>query len=388
MASTVRFLHCAGFRFDSHSWEGPAEWQKLRNQDLWQTLEAVLSLCLTEKVDFLFLTGDLFEQEYVSKETVMRVAGLFAKYDGIRIFITPGEKDPLVITSAYRLVVWPPNVHIFSGSISYVEIPSLKTVIYGAGWITYRQERPFLEGFHAERDGKFRFLLLHAEVDSVQNTEGFIPITPEQIASSGLTYLALGHKEVWNGIQKAGETFWADCGSPEVRSFQQRGPHGVLLGEIGKESCRFEYRELAQRRYIEKVLLLQSDLDGLVKKIVEDTDKQDRAKDLFRIKLSGSLQESESAVPELRKLLENKFRYVEVLPCEDEMVSQYGQDVVAEVGLTAGKRAGYPTLAQVFSEKIQERFVTAGNAGEYKYWELVQKIGLAVIGQGREEDED
>jgi hypothetical protein len=387
MASSVRFLHCAGFRFNSPFWEGPAEWKKLRNQDLWQTFEAVLSLCRNEKVDFLFLTGDLFEQEYVSKETVARVAGSFAKLDGIRIFITPGERDPLVITSAYRLVVWPGNVHIFSGSISCVEIPSLKAVIYGAGWTAYRQERSFLDGFKAERDGKLRFMLLHAELDSGQNSEGFIPITPEQIASSGLTYLALGHKEVWNGVQKAGETFWADCGSPEVRSFQQRGPHGVLLGEIRRESCRFEYRELAQRRYIEKVLPLQSDLEGLVEKIMEDTDKQTRYKDMFRIKLSGYLQE-ETVVQELQKLLADKFRYIEVLACEYRFLSQIGQDVVAGEELTAGKRTGYPTLAQVFSEKIQERLVAAGNDEKNKYWELVQKIGLSVIGQGREEDEN
>jgi DNA repair exonuclease SbcCD nuclease subunit len=388
MSSAVRFLHCAGFRFDSPFWEGPAEWEKLRNQDLWQTFEAVLSLCRTEKVDFLFLTGDLFEQEYVSKETVARVAGLLAKLDEVRIFITPGEKDPWVITSAYRLVIWPRNVHIFSGSISCVEITSPKAIVYGAGWTAYRQERPFLEGFQVERDGMFRFLLLHAEVDSGQNTKGFIPITPEQIASSGLTYLALGHKEVWNGIQKAGETFWADCGSPEARGFQQRGPHGVLLGEIMKESCSFEYRELAQRRYIEKVLALQSDLEGLVEKIMEDTDALDRHKDMFRIKLSGSLQETEAAVPKLQRLLADNFRYVEVLLCEYGMMSQIGQDVMATVELTAGKKACYPTLVQVLSEKIQEHLVAAGNVGNNKYWELVQKIGMAAIGQGWEEDED
>ncbi|HWQ72544.1 MAG TPA: hypothetical protein VN370_09530 [Desulfitobacteriaceae bacterium] len=340
MASAVRFLHCAGFRFDSPSWEGPPEWQKLRNQDLWQTFEAVLSLCLTEKVDFLFLTGNLFEQEYVRKETVARVAESFAKLDGVRIFITPGAKDPLVITSAYRLVVWPPNVHIFSGSISYVEIPSLQAIVYGAGWTAYSQESSFLDGFEVERDEKFRFMLLHAEVDSGQNTAGLIPLTLEQIASSGLTYLALGHKEVWNGIQKAGETFWADCGSPEVRSLQQKGPHGVLLGEIGKESCQFEYRELAQRRYMEKVLPLQADLESLAEKITED------------------------------------------------MPAPNGEDVVSLVELSAAKRVAYSILPQVFSDKIQERLVEAANTETYKYWEMVRKVGLAAIGQGWEEDEN
>ncbi|MFZ3132966.1 MAG: hypothetical protein WA125_18115, partial [Desulfosporosinus sp.] len=59
MASGVRFLQCGGCCFDSPSWEGPEGWAAQRNQDLWRTFEAVLSLCRTEKIMFLFLTGDL-----------------------------------------------------------------------------------------------------------------------------------------------------------------------------------------------------------------------------------------------------------------------------------------------------------------------------------------
>lgn len=44
MASSVRFLQCAGFRFDSPSWDGPEKWIALRNQDLWDTFQAVLSI--------------------------------------------------------------------------------------------------------------------------------------------------------------------------------------------------------------------------------------------------------------------------------------------------------------------------------------------------------
>ncbi|MHB8124978.1 MAG: metallophosphoesterase family protein [Desulfitobacteriaceae bacterium] len=403
MSSSVRFLHCAGFRFDSPSWEGPSVWAAMRNQDLWQTFEAVLSLCRSEKVDFLFLTGDLFEQEYVRKETVERVARSFAKLDGTRIFIAPGERDPIVITSVYRLAVWPSNVHIFIGGISRVEIPLRKVTVYGAGWTTYRQEGAFLDGFQTTRDGTLQFMLLHAEVDSVQNTEGFIPIMPEQIASSGLTYLALGHQEAWGGIQQAEETFWADCGSSEARSFRESGPHGVILGEFEKESARFEFRELGQRRYIEKALSTQADMKDLAAKLLADTSVQERQKDLFRIKLSGSFRDVETSVQTLQKLLADKFRYVEVLPCEGQP-AQFGSDVVATVDSIVGNEQksgysrketavpdfqdGYPTLTQVFVDRIHERLVAAESTEKFEYWKLVQKIGLAALGQGREDDED
>ncbi|SPF33380.1 conserved hypothetical protein [Candidatus Desulfosporosinus infrequens] len=387
MASCVRILHCAGFRLDSPSWEGPEKWIAQRNQDLWQTFAAVLSLCRSEKVDFLFLVGNLFEQEYVRKETVERVAKSLAKLDETKIFIAPGERDPLVTTSAYRLAVWPSNVHVFSGGISSVKVSAQNVTVSGAGWTAYRQEGPFLDGFQTTRDGTIQFMLLHAEVDSVENTKGFISISPEQIAASGLNYLALGHLENWSGVQQEGETIWADCGSPEARSFRESGPHGVVLGKIGIESTQFEFRELGQRRYIEKTLEIRSDLIGLMAELLAETSTQERQKDLFRINLSGPLWEVEAAIPALQKLLADKFRYIEVLPLESQQ-TQFRQDVVKPVPLMPKTQDGYPTLPQIFVDKIEERLNGAESAEDREHWELVQKIGLAALGQGREDDEN
>ena len=385
MAQSVRFLQCAGCRFDSPSWEGPEGWAAQRNRDLWQTFEAVISLCRAEKVELLFLTGDLFEQEYVHKETVERVAKLLTKLKDTKIFITPGERDPFVTTSAYRLAVWPSNVYIFSSGISSVEIPSNNVTIYGSGWTAYHQEGPFLDGFQLTRAGKISIMLLHAEVNSVNNTEGFIPILPDQIAASGLTYLALGHREDWSGIQKAGETIWADSGFLEARRFGERGPSGVIMGEIEQDRVRLEFRELGQRQYKEKTLVIQADIESLATKLLSETSPEERQKDLFRVKLSGPFQTVEASVHPLQKLLVDKFRFVEVVHSEGEMNSQLDVDVDTPIKTRA---EGYPTLRQVFSNKMKERQATAESTENHEYWELVKKIGLAALGQGRIEDEN
>lgn len=335
MAPSVRFLQCAGCRFDSPSWDGPEGWVALRNRDLWQTFEAVLSLCRAEKVEFLFLTGDLFEQEYVHKETVERVARSLARLKDTKIFITPGERDPLVTTSAYRLAVWPSNVHIFSSGISCVEIPAHNVTIYGSGWTAYHQEGPFLDGFQLTGAETISIMLLHAEVEP-NNSEGFIPILLDNIAASGLTYLALGHQERWSGIQQAGETIWADSGSIEPRRFGESGPHGVIMGEIEQDCVRLEFRELGQRQYIEKTLDIQADLEALATKLLLETNPQFEA------------------------------------------------DV--EVPLKT-RAVGYPTLSEVFSSKMKERQATAESTENQEHWELVKKIGLAALGQGRIDDE-
>jgi len=388
MAPCVRFIQSAGCRFDSPSWEGPEGWAAQRNQDLWQTFEAVLSLCRAEKVDFLFLIGDLFEQEYVHKETVERVARSLAELMDTEIFIIPGKRDPLVTTSAYRLSVWPSNVHIFSSGISSVKIPSHNVTVYGAGWTAYRQEGSFLDGFQATLDGTIPLMLLHAEVASVKNTEGFIPILPEHIASSGLVYLALGHLESWSGIQKAGETVWADSGFLEARSFSESGPHGVIIGEIEQDSARLEFRELGQRHYIEKTFAVQSDIESLTAKLLLESSQEDQQKDLFRVKLSGPFQKVEAAVQPLQKLLADKIRFVEVVPAEEEANSQLWSDDVTQLETMVGNKDGFPTLPQIFIQKLKERQVSEESTKLRDHWELVMKIGLAALGQGRIDNEN
>lgn len=238
MSGSVRFIHCGGFQFDSRSQAEADSSSDIGDKELWQIFEAVLVLCRIQKADFLFITGDMFDQEDVRKETVGRIAKKLAKIKGTRVFITPGEKDPLVDTSAYRLIEWPENVHIFSGGLCHERIPSLETTIYGSGWTTYHQDENFLRGFQTTNEsGRIRLMLLHAEVEAERNSEGFIPILREQINNSGLTYLALGHLQHYSGIQVEGETHWADCGSPLG---------GVIIGETDGDSTRLEYRELAK----------------------------------------------------------------------------------------------------------------------------------------------
>lgn len=319
MASSLRFLHCAGFSLDSpiyESHEVPEGGEGQRNQGLWRTFETVLSLCRTEKIDFLLIAGDIFEQEYVHKDTVERLVRSFAKLEGTSIFIAPGKRDPLIQTSAYRLANWPSNVHIFLGGISSVKIPLHNLTVYGAGWTSYCQEGNILDGFQTIKDGTLQVMVLHAKVNYGQDTERFVTIQPEQIASSGLTYLALGNQEVWDGIQQEGDTFWANCGLLEAGSFQKSGPYGVLLGEIDKQSVRGEFRKLGQRNYSEERISIESDVESIA------------------------------------------------------------------------VRDGFPSLSQVFGAKLEEGLFRANSAEASKHWELVRKIGLAALEQGRDGHEN
>lgn len=388
MGSTLRIVHSAGFCFDSTDWEGPAEWTVQRNADLWQTFDAMLSLCRSEEVDILLLAGNLFDQEYVRKETVERVARSFAGLQQTRIFMAPGEMDPLVNASAYRMVVWPENVHIFFGSMSQVEVSNLNAVVHGAGWTTYRHEKSFLDGFESIKDSKFHLMLLNAWIDTSQRDKKIAPIRLEQLEASGLTYLALGHQKTGSGLQREGKTFWADCGFPEARGFSDSGTHGVLLLEIEEQTVRFEFRGLGQRNYRERIISVEQvrTPETLVEILLKELSAEERQKDLFRFKLAGPRQKAEDWLLKMRPLLEKQFRFVEVLTYaeenDDENHKNENEEVLGEM-----RYRRFPTLAQVFTNNINKRINTSDNELN-EHWKLVQKIGLAALKQGRVDNED
>jgi len=81
-----------------------------------------------------------------------------------------------------------------------------------------------------------------------------------------------------------------------------------------------------------------------------------------------------------------EFRFVEVIP--DEGRSTFSPDVVPSAETRVSNQDGFPTLAQVFVDKIKEQLLLAKSSETYEHWELVRKIGLAALGQGRDDDED
>lgn len=84
------------------------------------------------------------------------------------------------------------------------------------------------------------------------------PISEEDIAASGLDYLALGHVHQYSGLRRAGETFWAYPGCPEGRGFDELGEKGVLWLEVEKGRTEAEFVPLCRRRY----QILSVDLTG------------------------------------------------------------------------------------------------------------------------------
>ena len=243
----LKLIHGADFHLDAPFAALSPEKARQRRAEQRQLLSRLADLAEEEGADLVLLSGDLLDGGETYQETVEALSHALGQIKA-PVFIAPGNHDPYGPRSAYAGTAWPDNVHIFTSvQPEGVELPELGCVVHGAAFTTPQADRSPLMGFSAPRDGRIHLMALHGDVAG-QGRYG--PIRPEDIAASGLTYLALGHIHACSGLQQAGETCWAYPGCPEGRGFDETGEKGVLavtVDDQGAVSVRFV--PLAGRRY-------------------------------------------------------------------------------------------------------------------------------------------
>lgn len=110
------------------------------------------------------------------------------------------------------------------------------------------------------------------------------PIPLQQIAQSGLDYLALGHVHACSGVQLAGKTAYAYPGCPEGRGFDELGDKGFLAGEVDKGSVKLRFVPFAKRRYeiVTVDVTGREPLEAICEALPQHTEA-----DIYRVILTG-----------------------------------------------------------------------------------------------------
>ena len=222
----IKILHSADWHLGS-----PLLQQESARQSLTAVPEKIAALCKQEQCDMMLLSGDLFDG-VCTPAAAQHLRSVLADV-GVPVFISPGNHDYVGPDSPWLSVAWPENVHIFTHpAIESVDVKELDCCVYGAGYIS--MDCPGLLGdFSPTHTEKYALCVLHA--DPTQVTSPYCPVTTEQVAGSGLTYLALGHIHKGDSF-RAGSTLCAWPGCPMGRGYDETGEKGVLIVTVGEEA--------------------------------------------------------------------------------------------------------------------------------------------------------
>lgn len=242
----VRILHCADLHMDSPFESLAPEKAAVMRKEQRELIMNIADVAQENKVDLVFLAGDLFDSALAYYETCDVLSEAFEKI-AVPVFIAPGNHDYYCSASPYAFLNFSDNVHIFKKQvIESVELDALGVRIFGAGF-TSADAGNILDGFAAPDDDKINLAVLHANLMG----DAYNRITPKNIAESGLDYLALGHIHAFSGLCSAGKTHYAYPGCPQGRGFDETGDKGVILADVSKDGTQIRFIPTAKRKYLE-----------------------------------------------------------------------------------------------------------------------------------------
>lgn len=296
----LKIIHCA----DIHAGrpavkELDPESASVRRRELETSLSRVVDLTRKESADLLLIAGDLFEHLYVRPSWVKEASSLLRSIPDTRVFISPGNHDPMVRGSLYRSLEWPQNVTVFSSSrVVGVNVEGIPALVHGFAWTSFQDRQQALKGYAAERADVVNILLIHGELsrkDEAPDSQ-YLPILLPDLARSGMDYVALGHIHA-PGEFRVGKTTAAYAGCPEPLDFGDEGERGAFVvrieekdaGEDRVPKVLTEFVPLATRQ----VRKAEIDITGLDTEeqvrnaVVAVGDASSRRRDLWTVSLTG-----------------------------------------------------------------------------------------------------
>ncbi|NLW23329.1 MAG: DNA repair exonuclease [Tissierellia bacterium] len=323
----MRFIHTGdlhlGLQFKDVNFS--REKARERRLELWDTFERIMEKAIGDKVDFLFIAGDLFEERYFTLGDIKRVRDTFAKAKDVNIVITAGNHDTLNINSLYNMVDWPPHVTIFgTEGLEKKEFTEKNTVIYGYSWDSGENRRDLFKDFQGIEEGKINILILHGDIFNRESP--YLPLDRNYLAELGFDYIGLGHIHKPNIISNR----MAYCGSPEPLDFGEKGEHGIIEGLIEKGRTRLEFVPFSNRKFLEKKVEIDEShgyLD-IIDRIKKCDREEEIRKNLYRIKLEGIVhRDLDIRVEDMVKSLEDEFYHIEIV---DNTIIDYDLDRLEE----------------------------------------------------------
>ena len=358
----LKFIHAADFHLDSAFAALPPGGAAERRRELRELPGRLAEAVRRSGADLVLLAGDLLDAQRVYSETEEALHGALAAME-VPVFLAPGNHDFYGPESPYARGNWPENVHIFrTGEMERVPLPELGVCVYGAAFTAPTRETGPLHGFTAPEDGLLPIGVLHGELAP---TSLYGPVTREDIAASGLAYLALGHVHKRTEPLRFGRTTVAWPGCPEGRGFDELGEKGFYAGILQDGQVTLRFVPLGKRRY----WVLPVDVTGRdAAEAVEEALSAGAEGDLCRVLLRGESSGVDGAA--LARRFSGRCAYLEL---RDE--TTLPQDL--------WQRAEEDSLRGLFLRRLRGQLEAAETEAERETIRQAARFGLAAL-EGRD----
>ena len=317
----MKFVHIADIHFDMpFTVLNKNDLAENRRLDQRKVFKKVIDYIKENNIEMLFITGDLYENEYVRKSTIEYINDCFKQIPNTKIFITPGNHDPYLNNSYYNQYSWNENVKIFT-QMEKVQI-NKNIDLYGYGFTSFYSKVTNLP--QSLDTSKANILLMHADLNGTakENAE-YNPILESTLMLSGFDYIALGHIHKNNVYENKKIVY---PGSLISGGFDELGKHGMVVGEINEIDSKItrEFIPLDNKEFKEIEINISNinSIESLIETINEIKLEEDK---YYKIILTGQKQVEINTL-DLLKNIDNK----NIIKIKDKASIEYDLEKIAK----------------------------------------------------------
>jgi len=198
----IKLIHTSDVHLESDTF-GKSEEGKTYRSRIQRAFQKVVDRVLEEDADLFLIAGDLFDSNRVPESGVQFVYQELARVP-CPVVMIPGNHDCYDHRSVYKKVdftVVGPHVYTLTAEEgTIIEFPHLRATVWGKGLVEHDHKYRPLVGVPPRRGDYWHIGMAHGyfvDEDEIQRSS---LIYPEEIAQSGLDYLALGHVHVFTDL--------------------------------------------------------------------------------------------------------------------------------------------------------------------------------------------
>ncbi len=357
----IRFIHTADLHLDT-PFKGLASWNmnlagRLKDATF-KSFGKIIDSCLDEDVDFLVISGDIFESDNKSLAAQLKFMSELKRLSdkGISAYFVCGNHDP--INSWLETMGFPENVYRFGSHavVNYTYYKDNKPAAEICG-ISFREkvvkDNLAIKYRLKDNPAPVSIAVLHGTTGIPGPHENYAPFRVKDVLKTGFDYWALGHIHKRQIINESGPVM-VYPGNPQGRDFGETGAKGCYLVEIdedGQVNLEFIPVQIIRFEEIEIDLADEDKIDRIWDKIeknrnsIEDYDEN--VSYILRVNLIGrtALHAHLNKPGELEKLQEyfnegqlNQINFtwidrfeINTMPLVDTEQIKKGNDFAAEL---------------------------------------------------------
>jgi len=360
----MKFVHIADMHFDSPfvNLSDRDIMGDLRRMEQRKALKKIVEYIKQNEIEYFFISGDLYEHEYVKLSTIEYINNLFKEIPNTNIFIAPGNHDPKIKSSYYNKFNWNENVTIFDSTIKRIELQEVD--IYGYGFDDFYCTDSQIDNLIIENEDKLNILVIHGTLDGAVTAEKqYNPISKRLLEEKGFDYIALGHvhKRDYNSYENQRIVY---PGSTISLGFDELGEHGIIVGELNKNEIKTQFIPIDEEEFIE----INIDVGQLYSKeeLIEKINLLNiKSNQYVKIILIGN-RNFEIDIYEILKFIEND----RIIKIKDQ----------TKIGYDLNRIINETTLKGLFAKEMKEKMEQQDLSGEER--EIIEKaleIGLEIL---------